>query len=409
MMMPNKTSSALVDGGKFKDARGSHPQKKFVEADVLTLSDIDRIENNRRNPAASEVKVAAYAKKLGKPLPYFLRNNHQPSPIEVSAIERGLSQAVAHALRRVRFAMNNAYAVSAWEALPKDKITDQDIADDPAEPVDQVTSDAIEKVLRSLAERPGHPLASGCLLVDEEKGFVVIVRGHSGEIRWIIFVDSADDSSLFKNELGGMILASAYYVGAGWQVAVACDVVGCRLYSRSNGSATKGLKLPFPNDEVEPRFRRKDDPIGRALTLSPSRKTTLKGSSVCMYLGKPQRILETASRCAVLLGKKGIREIIPRGGSQGPILVGDGRLDAAVEVVKGFKVIDSMPGLFLAAGMGATVLVPDGTAIDFGPEADLEAVLGLAPEARRDAFEKLRRRFVVAATPELAKEIIECL
>lgn len=408
--MTVKKLNDVYDNELFKSTREGLGlvQKQCVENGSLTLSDIDRIENPRSDQV-SEGKYAAYARRLGKPLAYFLRRRPHPSPVEIAAIERCMGQAVMHGLRKVRFSMRNSYAFRPWEVLPKDKITDQDIADDPPEPVDQVTSDAIEKVLREIAKLPGHPFGSGSLLVDEEKGFLIIVRGSQGEIRWVIFVDSADDTSLFKNELGGMILASAYYVGAGWQVAVACDVVRGRLYSRACGSATKGLQLRFPKDESEPRFQRKDDPVGSALTLSPSKKRVLKGSSVCMYLGKPTRVLETAARCGVLLGKMGIREIIPRGGSQGPILVGEGLIDAAVEVVKGFKIIDSMPGLFLAAGMGATVLTPEGAAFDFGPEPDLEAVLALPADSRRDAFEALRRRFVVAATTELAKEIIGCL
>src|SRR5206468_1992805 len=99
--------------------------------------------------------------------------------------------------------------------------------------------------------------------------------------------------------------------------------------------------------------------------------------------------------------------LISYGGSRGPILVAEGIIDASLELTKGFKLLDSIPGLFLAKGAGAYVLNLDTNArFNFGPDGKLEAIFALPEEQWARELDKYRVRFLVAATEDLAQAIL---
>jgi fructose-1,6-bisphosphatase/inositol monophosphatase family enzyme len=91
------------------------------------------------------------------------------------------------------------------------------------------------------------------------------------------------------------------------------------------------------------------------------------------------------------------------------ILVADGLVDAAVEVAKGYRPLDLIPGAFIAEGVrGVAVVDTDGRPLAFGPDADIEELIDrfLDDKYQPHALDSLRKKFIVAATSELAGEIV---
>jgi len=92
------------------------------------------------------------------------------------------------------------------------------------------------------------------------------------------------------------------------------------------------------------------------------------------------------------------------GGSLGTVRVGEGLWDASIEVPKGFRPWDFMPGAFIAQGAGAYVIDLQGNPIDFG--AGIIKDQWVQARFEGEALEDCRQKFIVAATEELAHEIL---
>jgi hypothetical protein len=335
------------------------------------------------------------------------RHDDSPTDREAAAVAEALQIAVTHALQHAWFCLAHPYSIGL-RPTSRTKITDFALEDDPTELMDQVTSDAIYHALTQLAVS-GHPLSTGWIHVDEEQGARTIATGNSSKSQsnWIILIDSSDDTAAMSKGLGGTIEAAAYYKGSGWIASVVADFVRCRLYTRVRRSKTTAIELSLPEAATLPRLKLKP-PHGSVVPLAPSRRQSLKGASICIYMGKPGRVLKTAEQARNLLSERtGIKEIHSHGGGRGPILVAEGLIDGSVEFVKGFKYLDSVPGMYLADGAGAVVRELTGHEINFGVDTAFENIFSKPTHEQSQALEGLRRRFIVAATPELAEELLK--
>ncbi len=325
--------------------------------------------------------------------------------------------AVVDAMAEARAVILHGYVGPEVRTDPH-KITDRPLDDDVTEPIDRVTSDAIQAVLADAHGTRGHPLSEGFHLFDEELGYVDRFVGRGGSADWVVFVDSADDTSQARRGLGGTSLIGVYHRRIGWAVVTIGDFSRYSLFSRIAGKHSLGLRLQPPaTGPFEPRSRCKNVPEGVNISVEATRRDTVAGSAINLYMGKPSRILATAKLAAGLLADDvGVRETFSFGGSRGGLLVAEGVIDASVEVVKGFRPLDFAPGAFLAAGSSAAVLDLEGVPIDFGPDFDFERTLDriIRDHARGTPidpaiFDGLRKRFVIAATPGLGAQIVAAL
>ena len=403
-------------------AESPHPIRLPGSSATLGVRSIQKIEINVSTVSFDLVQL--YAARLKKPLSHFQRKYRLP-PRDVGDDEL---------LKLCRVAVYGAHNVAQWvmahpwedrlRPTSSGKITGSP-QDDKTDLIDQVTSDFIRNVFQQAVARPRHPLTDGAILVDEELG---IVQLSDGPARFVIVVDSADDTVQFKRSLAGMILVSIYEIGVGVVAAAALDVIRRKLYCRVRGAGSQAIQI---SDSLDRRIEPGEeiDPPGRmTVTLRPSGQKQLSGSTLNVYTGKAYRIGLLAKTAPTLSSRNDIN-VVSYGGSRGPVLVADSTLDAAIELTKGFRYIDALSGLFIAAGAGATLKVEqvrsfdatDATPIgvrlqasnplDFGPIQELDDIfLGAAgEEERRQKLERLRLAFVVSGTEDLATEILETL
>ena len=385
-----------------------HTQLSLATAAKVSERTIARLENGESASTDVQSRIATV---LGKPLTFFMPTVSPPTEAECLQMVRTLRTAGYDALMAARRAVYG-YAKPARVVQNPRKITDKDVAADPTEVVDQVTGDAIRHALARAASVKGHPLASGYVFVEEECGVMDIPGPGDVAPRWVIVVDPADDSAAMSLGLAGTVLLSAYLKGYGWVAAVACDFVRMRLFSRVTGKAAHALQLkfsssdtlPFPGDMPPPAD---EDPSGAIVDIGSSGRKSVRGATVCIYLGKADRIQSAAAGGATLLAKANFKSIHSYGGSRGPLLVAEGSLDAAIEYTKGFKRLDLIPGIFIAEGAGCTVLLPGRNGrlqADFGRDELMEALFETSI-GREKLIEEGRQRFIVAASSALADQI----
>ena len=257
----------------------------------------------------------------------------------------------------------------------------------------------------------------------------------------IVFVDPVDFTMAAGRRIDGSILVSFYHRGEGEQgmlAAVVGDIFHRTIYCGTKDQSPYSQEVLFEEDPRSPLLpatkRRLDDEEAlkgmtrEGFRLSPLRtsgKENLENTAVCVFLNKPGRLLATVAQGNRLWGKKitfkddrgkkkeapAISEIYSVGGSLGPIRVADGTWDASIEFVKGFRVWDFAPGAFVASRAGASV-------IDIESGKEFEFRFGLAHDelrkkgrnlisylSDRGQLDKDRRKFVVAATENLAQGI----
>ena len=102
-----------------------------------------------------------------------------------------------------------------------------------------------------------------------------------------------------------------------------------------------------------------------------------------------------------------MQEIFSVGGSLGPVRVAAGVWDASIEIDKGFRPWDFLPGAFIAQGAGAAVLDMEGNDLDVTLIPDVEELI--RNNFDNESREKCRTKFVVAATKGLAEQIVELI
>lgn len=382
------------------------------EKDVdISQRTVSRIETGR--PGVTLPFYEFYASALGKRLDFFRFDpeyNHDDARALGVTVRAMVNAAYHKGLDYIR----HPYPVRL-RPTSKRKITDRPITEDPTLVIDQVMSDAMREVVRRLSMEVWHPFNKEIYIqCDEEVGARKVPDDASGRPKFVLSTDGCDHTDAVVSGTGGAAYAQVYQFGVGMMAASGLDITRGVLLSRVRGGNTEAIQLCH-NDgdgasvDMTPR--------GSVIALLPSRATGLSNASICIYMGKAYRIPLTASLGSRLLdGQKDIK-IESHGGSRGSMLCAEGRLAAATEFVKGFKHLDGLPGCWLAQGAGATVLsLNNGDAdrlgeeeMDFGSDPEFEDIFGQEEEEWSDALEKLRYKFIVAGTPELATKIHEKL
>jgi fructose-1,6-bisphosphatase/inositol monophosphatase family enzyme len=102
-----------------------------------------------------------------------------------------------------------------------------------------------------------------------------------------------------------------------------------------------------------------------------------------------------------------VSEIFSVGGSLGPVRVAEGTWDASIEIAKGFRTWDFAPGAFIAEGADATVIDDKGQKISFDIIPQMED--WRRAKFTKEALDASRQKFIVAATDELAHQIVSVL
>ncbi len=184
------------------------------------------------------------------------------------------------------------------------------------------------------------------------------------------------------------------------------DLFRKRIYMRKAGDHSIGLTVKFsnqPNTFLE-EFGN-ELTTDNYITLKTSRKKALERISLNVYMGNPKRLLLGAKYLENLLKQdKAVNEIFSIGGSLGTSRVGEGLIDASVEVAKGFRPWDFIPGTFIAHGAGASIIDLKNNPISFAPGKIIKEE-HIRTAFRGDALEASRQKFIVASTPELASQI----
>jgi fructose-1,6-bisphosphatase/inositol monophosphatase family enzyme len=292
------------------------------------------------------------------------------------------------------------------------KATDRQIEDDPTDPIDEEARTAISEVLQKAAKTSKHPLSRGFLVHDEETGFhqyAGIAGGREENI--LVLIDPVDGTSSAKRGLDGSTLISFFDRYTGLCAAVMGDIFRRTIYWRKAGDSTKAMVIKHSQDPTYDFLSTVAGgvmPMGEPLELKPSKQQSLQGASLNIYMGKPERIIKAYEIGKALWNPHlGIKEIFSFGGSLGSVRVGQGLWDASIEIAKGFRPWDFLPGAFLAQGAGATVVDMEGHDLTFGPEILNEDYIKAKFEG--EALEACRKKFIVASTKELATQIVEIL
>lgn len=385
----------------------------WVESDVQWLGDL---LGGRRMDSVPWDRLSVVTDALGLELVDVLRD---PESKLRALIKSGALAAIGEACKvAVAAAAEQIPAIirSPWKAgvvnTRVHKIGSPQ--DDETDPIDKVASDVIAMQFKELASTPNHPIGPDYVMVDEEMS----VTNHAkGPPKFFIFCDPVDDTLRAKRRIGGAVLISVYMIDVGWIAAAAADPTRMRIYSRVAEDVSKAVEVPsFARRVVDglPAIQ-----AGTDVRLRPSSRESVEGMVLNVYTSKPARLARAAKDLGRLLETMGSSgRVLSEGGSFGLLLCTDGGVDSAVEIAKGFRPIDFLPGAFLAAGAGATCLRLDPNtskpkgALSFGPDPKLEAAIGRMiadPASATKELDALRTKFVVAATERLAERICEFL
>lgn len=399
--MPNNNWKWTDDyeGSKFKVVREEKGWKQ-IGIDGLSDRTVRAIESNDSSLASFD-SVKNYAGKLDLPLDYFRR--YVPDPrVNAELVKICLRAVFAAYLAAWRTILRPWEFTKVRTALGK-IARDLPLELDPTEAVDYTSSQAMRKIIQSFASSNGHPLSKGIILVDEERG-AEMLPDVAQSWRYIVQIDSCDDTVQLLRLLGGSILCSIYESGVGVVAAAACDFIKGNFYTRGAQGYTQAIRLSQTPARLMETENFLSEPEGNLFTPSPSNKTTLANATLNIYLGHAHRIGYVADHGGSLRNRADIN-VVSNGGSRGPLLVIDtDPIDASVEL-RGFKLLDSLPGLYVAAGTRAIVTDLDGHPLRFGPDIDLERIFSRPASEWSKALNDYRIRFIVAATEALANEI----
>jgi len=323
-----------------------------------------------------------------------------------------------------------------WVAQPDSTALKPNEKEDAPKKIDLIAEKVVHRILAE-AQRQDLPLGRGCLVVTEERGLNFTV-GPASELKEdiLVFVDPVDYTSAACRGLDGSVLISFWNAHEGEiRAAVAGDLYRRRIYWRRRGHPSAAMRLIFPEEPTRifsSEGQHLDPPGGIPLDLQTTGKTTLELASVNIFVGKPERLTRAVQLAGPLWEWKsrtgvGIGEIFSVGGSLGPIRVADGSWDLSIEIAKGFRTWDFAPGAFIAAGAEGVSVVPlsfqggkytkddDSGAHRLG---DRDCKFDISPTLLRewikkrfdkDTLDASRKRFIVAASEELAEEVLAVL
>lgn len=428
----SSTKRAVIPNGKqiaeIRKSRIGWTQLDLAESSGLSKRAIQLIEKGRpcsptsirriADALETEVKEITLPSSTPAPLPCLT----DPDPVATERKE--LTDATQHQLRHletvaqriVTYGMNQAtrayffpHMVAEVETDPQ-KNTTLSLEDDPTLPMDQAALDALLEGLQVASLDATCPLSEGFRFYNEETGprdFPGLASKYNPRrAKWIIFGDPVDFTDAAILGLDGSVLLSIYHIEWGYCVAVAGDLFRRKLYWRRRGSHPLVATLD-PFDAMGTPTLTAPSVSRHSTTMTTSGQSDTKNASFNIYMGKPQRIMDAVQMGGKLLSEGGIKATFSVGGSLGPIRVAEGLFDASVEYMKGFRPWDYACGCFIAKGAGAAVVDLGGEDLPFGPSEDLhEAVMA---DFKGEYLDKCRQKFVVAATEELARRIVQLL
>lgn len=397
-------------GSRIRDARTEFGWTQAKLADLLGMDAnyLSKFERGERTFDEELAKKIATIFNLS--LEYFRENSTLQSDCRNSKYEEIVDVLEGAAIAAAQAGWQTVLRPGLFgPVVTKDsKITGTTKKLDPTSPLDRVTADAMQAYVAYHAEMDGHPLFRNYGIVDEEDGCICPTNASQGDVEYAIVCDSADDTAAYEKDLAGMNLIGCYRKGVGWVAAAALDFKRLKVFAWVRGcpgvAATRLIAGETTRGSAPQLIK------GGACRVGPTGRKELAGSSINIYLGKPQRIIDTARIGNRLLTEGGIKEIHSYGGSRGPLLVADGLLDSATEFAKGFKCLDFAPGLLIARSAGCWVNDLDGRPINLDVSTEFEhAVFDPDVPNRGELIEKNRQTFAVTASEELNAEIRKLL
>lgn len=214
----------------------------------------------------------------------------------------------------------------------------------------------------------------------------------SNETHLVALLDMVDGTDLFERGLGNWCSAAAFFLPAERQILGAFVAV-----------PEGDIYFWTVNTPVPQKFNIKTR--STQAVCGPSRIRAISEASIAFYGQRIVNFSACAGQLAHALNRKVIAEdpatriydlagipmmmkVVDRGGHK--------RIDAVLEML-GQNPHDVIPGAVIAQRAGATVLGLDGTPLD------------LASALLHPADRSQRLRYVLAATPELAAELLACL
>jgi len=330
-----------------------------------------------------------------------------------------LKTAVLFAMDAIRLAFWRPSRACSAVFTTDGKVSDRD--NDPTLAVDLAPALVINSIMKTVCTHSSPSVFAGfnILLVDEEKGaeWIVYDTTTPGRRTIIVFADPLDDTHAFRRHIGGGVcVLTVYLEGWGILASVAGDLGRNTLTWRitdapSQSVQLKNREIPKQSPVLPESLVEMSEIEGSPLALKTTGRRQLAGSSLVMYSGKPDRILENATITEKLMKAGGIAEVFSVGGVRSSLGIGYGCIDSLLEVAKGFRLLD-VSGVYLADGCGATCLELNRTGktftskpFNFGaiPAIDSAIATGFADMSVMDAT---RRKHVCTATLELCRELL---
>lgn len=289
---------------------------------------------------------------------------------------------------------------------------------------DIAASFAIFNFLQNCAHTDSHVLSSGFVLIDEEIG-VYPIRNKKGTFceKLICFSDPVDGTMFLSGHTKGapprLFLGSSvltfFHLDVGVLACAIGDLIRRTVVTRRKYNSSLGYEFRYSHDPsllIEPKaFQLEKKSI---LHFRPAKNQSLQGISINTFCARPGRFLYNAKYLKPLLNEQMVKEIFSIPGSLGISYVALGLYDAAIEVPKGYKYWDFLPGAFIAEGAGCFVGDLQGEPIDLDAVIDQEHLLRVIRRGRhypkkQDFDEKVRTRFVISGNRDLGLLIAQQL
>lgn len=258
----------------------------------------------------------------------------------------------------------------------------------------------VESPLGRRIERLYH-LTTGDWIYGEESLDKVPINVNLTETEYpVALLDMLDGSDLFKRRFSNWCIAVVFYVPKPAEIIAAFvgDALGRIYYASKSEEGAYLVSVNTPKSRRNQERERSNPMAGR------EEEPKLKSATICFYGQKKEEFYDVANRKRLIEAldpKKGAR-IYNLGGNPMLARVADGSVDIVLNPGTGQKPHDVIPGLYIATKAGAIALTPEGERLTFDSGHLKEAL-------RRPADNNLRLRYVVAATNNLAIQVVRRL